>query len=57
MRVTCPHCWQPIDIEEPAYDEQGVTFTADCEVCCRPILVSVDWPSPGAPPDVTAEAE
>jgi predicted DsbA family dithiol-disulfide isomerase len=38
---TCPACWVTIsmllDLSEGAQ-----TFVEDCEVCCRPLLISFD---------------
>ena len=40
VEITCPHCWEPIQIlVEPADAEQA--YTEDCSVCCRPIRLSV----------------
>lgn len=36
---TCPYCWQRISILlDLSVPEQS--YVEDCEVCCRPILVS-----------------
>lgn len=38
--ITCPHCWQAIeitvDLSEPAQ-----SYIEDCSVCCRPIAIRV----------------
>ncbi|MDX1548096.1 MAG: CPXCG motif-containing cysteine-rich protein, partial [Rhodothermales bacterium] len=35
---TCPYCWQTISmLLDLSVDE--ATYTEDCEVCCRPIVV------------------
>ncbi|MGH8311630.1 MAG: CPXCG motif-containing cysteine-rich protein [Steroidobacteraceae bacterium] len=38
--ITCPHCWQSIeiliDLSEP---EQS--YIEDCSICCRPISIRV----------------
>ena len=36
-RVTCPHCWESIDLLIDTSESQ--TYTEDCSVCCRPILI------------------
>jgi hypothetical protein len=40
IAITCPHCGEDF---ETAFDpgEGGVEFVIDCEVCCRPIAVTV----------------
>lgn len=36
--VTCPSCWQSIEIElDLSVPEQ--TYVEDCSVCCRPIVI------------------
>ena len=56
-RITCPYCWQAIEIEAPVYDALPVEFTTDCEVCCRPIKVSYSWDAIDAEPFVDVEPE
>jgi hypothetical protein len=36
--ITCPYCWEPIEItlDLTAESQQHVE---DCSVCCRPIVV------------------
>lgn len=35
---TCPYCWQEISmLLDLSVEEQS--YTEDCEVCCRPILI------------------
>ncbi len=39
MTITCPHCWESIEIElDLSVDEQ--TYVEDCSVCCRPIVIA-----------------
>ena len=40
IAITCPHCGEDF---ETAFDpgEGGAQFVVDCEVCCRPMTVSV----------------
>lgn len=43
--VTCPWCFEPTEVAvEP--DLQG-RFVVDCEVCCRPWEVVVEWTQEG----------
>jgi|TARA_B110000438_G_scaffold283621_1_gene311829 hypothetical protein len=57
LSITCPYCWQRIDIEEPAKAETTVEFVTDCEVCCRPILVTAEWEPDEDTPYLTVEPE
>jgi hypothetical protein len=36
--VTCPYCWETIEIGLDASVEQQ-QYVEDCSVCCRPIVV------------------
>lgn len=40
VTVQCPYCWEPIEIEVEARDEEQI-FIQDCSVCCRPIQFTV----------------
>ena len=57
VQITCPFCWQGFDIEAPSYQSQAVVFTTDCEVCCRPMVVTFTWDEEGDEPFVEVEAE
>lgn len=57
LSITCPYCWQRIDIEEPSRSEVTVKFVADCEVCCRPILITAEWEPDEDEPFLTVEPE
>ena len=35
--ITCPYCWESIPILVDPSESQ--TYTEDCSVCCRPILI------------------
>ncbi|MFZ5496031.1 MAG: CPXCG motif-containing cysteine-rich protein [Verrucomicrobiota bacterium] len=40
LSIRCPHCGEPFPL--PFDVSEGSTrFTADCEVCCRPMLVTI----------------
>jgi ribosomal protein S27E len=40
VTITCPHCGEGFEIPfDP--DEGNAEFVVDCEVCCRPMTVSV----------------
>lgn len=36
-QITCPYCWESITLMVDPSESQ--TYTEDCFVCCRPILV------------------
>jgi ribosomal protein S27E len=40
LTITCPHCGEDFQL---AFDpsEGSAEFVTDCEVCCRPISVTV----------------
>ncbi len=39
VTVTCPHCWESIDLAlDLSVAEQS--YVEDCSVCCAPIVVS-----------------
>jgi hypothetical protein len=46
--VTCPYCGEEIEL---AVDPGGGTvqeYVEDCEVCCRPMQLTVSWDQDGA---------
>jgi hypothetical protein len=40
-RQTCPYCNEPIELVIDC-SVQSQTYTEDCQVCCRPMIVMVD---------------
>ncbi|WP_428311024.1 CPXCG motif-containing cysteine-rich protein [Hydrocarboniphaga sp.] len=38
--ITCPYCWETIPLELDL-SAGSQTYTEDCSVCCRPIIVSL----------------
>jgi hypothetical protein len=40
LSIGCPHCAETFSLAFDA-SEGSATFTIDCEVCCRPMTVSV----------------
>lgn len=46
--IQCPYCWESIEIlVDCSVDEQE--YVEDCQVCCRPIIMSVMVGGDGAP--------
>ncbi|MSP59333.1 MAG: CPXCG motif-containing cysteine-rich protein [Myxococcales bacterium] len=39
--VTCPYCGEEIDLAIDQGGGQAQEYVEDCEVCCRPMRVSV----------------
>jgi len=53
--LQCPYCGEWIDLAlDPSVEAQQ--YVEDCQVCCRPMLVTVRWDDDGAPV-VSASAE
>jgi len=50
----CPYCSSQLSILVEASGGQRQSFTIDCEICCRPILMRLEIDSEGA---VSFEAE
>lgn len=40
ISIECPHCGETFSLALDA-SEGSAQFTVDCEVCCRPMTVSV----------------
>ena len=55
VTIQCPYCWEIIEvlIDCSAEIQQ---YTEDCEVCCRPIILSIFAPEGGLP-QVEAQRE
>ena len=45
-RVDCPYCGAPITLLLDAGDA-GIDYVEDCQVCCRPMIVSLHADSDG----------
>lgn len=39
-RITCPSCFETFDVAAPARDELPAELDYDCEICCRPLVIS-----------------
>jgi len=46
VRASCPYCWEPLTLLVDSGDA-GVDYVEDCQVCCRPILVTANLDSDG----------
>ena len=45
--VTCPYCGQPVVVSLDPGSGQRQEYIEDCEVCCRPWRVCVEYGSDG----------
>lgn len=54
--VTCPYCWESIVLELDL-SAGSQTYTEDCSVCCRPIVVHLRVSDDGEGFEVEARAE
>jgi hypothetical protein len=46
ISIECPHCGETFSLALDA-SEGSAQFTVDCEVCCRPMTVSVRFDQNG----------
>jgi hypothetical protein len=44
----CPYCGEPVELESYEPDGPAQRTIQDCDVCCRPIEVLVEWDERGA---------
>lgn len=56
LTIECPHCGESFTL---AFDvsEGSAAFTVDCEVCCRPMNLSVQVGDDGGIAGLEIEAE
>ena len=40
--VTCPTCFEEFEVFLPSPDETPCEVDYDCEVCCRPMMISFE---------------
>ncbi len=41
LSVVCPTCFESFEIPPPDVNEAAARLDYDCEVCCRPMVLSV----------------
>jgi hypothetical protein len=46
--ICCPYCGEYIDIAVDVLTE-GQSYVEDCQVCCRPIVVTITLDDEGEP--------
>ncbi len=42
MTVQCPTCFEYFEVSEIAPEDHGTQMDYDCEVCCRPLILTVE---------------
>lgn len=53
--IQCPYCWEMIETTvDCSVDSQE--YVEDCEVCCRPIVMTIKLSADGTP-DVQVQRE
>ncbi|SEQ82175.1 Cysteine-rich CPXCG [Solimonas aquatica] len=59
VTVTCPACWEAIQLDIDLSAGEVQDYTEDCPVCCRPMAVHVQLGEEGELPlvDVSPESE
>lgn len=50
--VVCPFCFEEFGVHPPSLAELPAEWDYDCEICCRPMIISFDE----LDGDITAEA-
>lgn len=46
--VICPYCGEQIELALDPGGGQAQEYVEDCEVCCRPLMLTVSWDDEGA---------
>ena len=45
--VNCPYCGEQVELALDPGGGQGQEYVEDCEVCCRPMMLTVSWDDEG----------
>ena len=43
VHIDCPFCGEPFSFAADAVEGARQSLVVDCEICCRPIVVSLAW--------------
>ena len=46
--IQCPYCWERLEIVVDC-SVPAQQYVEDCEICCRPIILSIDVDEHGLP--------
>ena len=41
VSITCPSCFQQFEVAVPPAEELPAELDYDCEICCRPLVISI----------------
>ena len=55
LGIIFPTCEQTLEIDLSGHSFQEIEMVTDCEVCCRPMQVTINRPDPGQNPVVNVE--
>ena len=53
VTVVCPYCFQEFSVAPPSQSELPAEWDYDCEICCRPMIISFEDDGDG---EILAEA-
>lgn len=45
--ITCPFCFEQIEVDLDPSEASSQQFVYDCEVCCRPMMISLQYDEDG----------
>jgi hypothetical protein len=45
--VCCPYCGESVQVLLDTGGEEWQSYVEDCEICCRPWLLTVEWNDSG----------
>jgi hypothetical protein len=55
--ITCPFCSEQIEVDLDPSEASSQQFVYDCEVCCRPIMISLQYGEEGELLSLSARPE
>jgi cysteine-rich CPXCG protein len=56
INISCPYCGEPI-VVEPEPSDDTIEYIEDCDVCCRPIVITVTYSEEGSKATARREDE
>ena len=43
ITITCPSCFEDFEVAVPPREELPAELDYDCEICCRPMVIHIDF--------------